>query len=142
MKYFLILFALITAFQSGIYAQNNPGTQNPIFDKKYYLQKSRQQKTFAIVSVATGGVLAVVGGYVWFLSPIAGISEASGAERAERTGKTMVVVGGSLMGISIPLFIASKRNKEKANLNISTGKVYLPTGIKEQLGFSIYLKLN
>jgi hypothetical protein len=96
------------------------------FDKNYYLQKSRQQKTLGTISLITGSATALVGGYLWVLAPIAGLSESGDVEGAERTGKTMVAIGGTLIGVSIPLFIASGKNREKASLNIGTGSIYVP----------------
>ena len=122
MRLMLFVFVILVTVQTS--AQQTPS--KPEFDKNYYLQLSRQQKTLGAASLITGSVTAIVGGYLWFMAPLAGLSESGDVEGAERTGKTMVIIGGSLIGVSIPLFIASKKNREKASLNIGTGSVYVP----------------
>ena len=107
-----------------------------------YLQISRQQKTLATVSVISGGAIALVGGYLWFMAPIAGLSESGNIEGARRTGRTMVAVGGGLVAVSIPLFISSNKNKKKAELMMGTTQVmHLPQGAFSQMsvGFRIAL---
>jgi hypothetical protein len=108
---------LFTIASQNVFSQSVPPATRPQkFDNHFYLQKSRQQKTLATISVITGGLCTITGGLIWFLAPIAGLSEGGNVKGAERTGKALVITGGSLVAISIPLFIASGKNKEKARL--------------------------
>jgi hypothetical protein len=112
-----VFICLLTIASQNVFSQSVPPVTSPQkFDNHFYLQKSRQQKTFATLSVITGGLLAVAGGYLWFMAPIAGLSEGGDVRGAERTGKALVITGSSLVAISVPLFIASGKNKEKARL--------------------------
>src|SRR4051812_11939149 len=116
MKKLAIIF-LLTITSHKLFSQSVPPVTSPQkFDNHFYLQKSRQQKTLATISVITGGLCTITGGLIWFLAPIAGLSEGGNVKGAERTGKALVITGGSLVAISIPLFIASGKNKEKARL--------------------------
>ena len=134
---------LVSGILLTFFASSQQTLSKTQFDKKYYLQKSRQQKTLGTVSMITGSLTAAVGGYIWFLAPIAGLSESGDVEGAKRTGRTMVIVGGSLIGASIPLFIASKKNKEKASLYAGALPIYLPMkGYDTQLAIGIRIPLR
>jgi hypothetical protein len=137
----IIFFFLATLITIGSFAQQTPS--KPEFNKEHYLQLSRQQKTLGTVSLVAGSLTAAVGGYIWFLAPIAGLSESGDVEGAERTGKTLVIVGSSLIGVSIPLFIASKKNKEKAMLHTGTHSIYVPLqGHSHQLTLGLRIPLQ
>jgi hypothetical protein len=140
MKRFAALI-LAVIFSNLLHAQYNPAPA-PQMDASYYSHKAKQQKTFATISLVTGGAVALVGGYIWFAAPIAGLSgSGEGIESARRTGQAMVGIGGGLIAISIPLFISSNRNKTKAELMMGTSQVnYLPSGSTNQL--SVGLKVN
>jgi hypothetical protein len=121
MKKITIALAFLIIFKGLAHAQSPAPDLNTD-----YLKKSRQQKTLATISLITGGSVALVGGYLWLLSPIAGISEHGNVEGARRTGQTLVAIGGSLVAVSIPLFNASKKNKKKAELYMGGQVMQLP----------------
>jgi|GEM_PF-6294455 len=127
---FLIISVFITITLSA--------QQTPVLDKEYYLQKSRQQKRWGTAALVSGSVTAAVGGAIWFLAPIAGLSETGDVKGAERTGKTLVIAGGSIAALSIPLYIASKKNREKAMLYTGTSSIYVPLkGTANQLAIGV-----
>ena len=131
----IIIILLLLFISNVMYAQYQP-------DRSYYLHKSKQQKTFATISLVTGGAVAVAGGYIWFISPVAGLSESGDIDGARHLGQTLVAVGGGLAALSIPLYISGAKNKKKADLYVGTSQVtYLPQGIARQvsLGFKIEL---
>ncbi|HEX2845235.1 MAG TPA: hypothetical protein VHN59_01715 [Chitinophagaceae bacterium] len=80
--------------------------QSTIKDKAYFFQKSKKQKTAAFALLIGGAVAGTVGLLV-----------GTGDETSFDNAGTGVIVGGigliSMAG-SIPLFIAAKRNKTKA----------------------------
>lgn len=88
--------------------QITPGTT---MTKDDYLQKSRSQKTAAWIMLG-GGALATTAGIIWFSQEFTLFGPTSSEESASGA---IVVVGVAAMGGSIPLFIASARNKRKAN---------------------------
>ena len=93
--YILLLMVATTTF-----SQQNPSS--PTLTKQDYLKKNKNQKTAAWVMLG-GGLALGVGGAAWAGSDW----EASGP------GALMVIGGASVIG-SIPLFIASGKNKRKA----------------------------
>jgi len=78
--------------------------------QKDYLQKSKKQKTAAWVLLGGGFALAV-GGAI--------LDASSDWTKSETPYLVAIFVGGASMVGSIPLFIASGRNKRKA-MNAST----------------------
>jgi hypothetical protein len=124
-----IVFTLLTTILVlNVSAQRTTAHPKPVQDKDaaYYLRLSRQQKTLSSVLLVTGSLTAATGGLVWFLAPIAGLSETGDVEGAKRTGRTLVIAGGSLIGLSIPLHISARKNKEKALLYTGTSSIQLP----------------
>ncbi len=117
-------------------AQSMDTIRNPAL-----LQKSRDQRTVANVALIGGIAVGVVGGYLWLLSPIAGLSESGNVELARRTGIGMTIVGSSMIAISIPLFNASKRNKQKAYAYLGTGELIVPEGIRNEMKSGLRVSL-
>ena len=68
-------------------------------DRKYYLQKSKNQKIAAWILLGAG---------------VIGIAAVTPANTNLNTTGTVVVIGGASILGSIPLFIAGSRNKRKA----------------------------
>jgi hypothetical protein len=84
-----------------------------------YLQKSKKQKTGAIILLSGGCVLTTTGMIVGFagfsenLGSIFGPDPNAGSSK-ETTGTILAVGGLVMMAGSIPLFIASSKNKKRA----------------------------
>lgn len=76
-----------------------------------YLQKSRNQKTGAWVLLGAGAALTA-GGLIWFSNELDLFN--SDNDSNEDIAVIVSGVGVAAMGGSIPLFIASARNKKKA----------------------------
>ncbi len=114
MKSILLLTATLLLAGQPTYAQIHHAPQLPGLTKDDYLRRSRQQKTVGTILVIGGGALALVGGALWFLSPVAGLSESGNVDGAKRTGQTMVLAGTTIGLISIPFFISSAKNKKAA----------------------------
>lgn len=132
MKAIFIMSFLLLAFTSFLHAQHKTDTTQNAYTKEYFLELSKKQKSQATLLVITGGVTALVGGFIWFVSPIAGISGSSnGVENARRTGITITAAGASLAAFSIPLFNASKRNLKNAELYVGSNSFLYPTGSKK-----------
>jgi hypothetical protein len=86
------------------------------FTREDYLQKSKRQKTTAWILLG-GGAALIAGGTIWWSQEFTLFGPGSSGE----TGATVMVLAGtcSMLG-SIPVFIASARNKNKAN-NLMVG---------------------
>ncbi len=124
----LLLFFSATSFCQ----QTEPSTS---LTKEEYLKKSKAQKAFGFIFLGAGAISIIsVGG-------------GNNDLNALGTAVTVVTVGGLLAVASIPLFIASGRNKRKAkNASVSFNfekNRYLQ---QSQLSFhtipAITLKLN
>jgi hypothetical protein len=122
-------FIILLVFTTNLLAQESVKNRN------YYLGKSKRQKTAGII-LLTGGSLAVG----------IGLAIGNGKESSLDDAMTAGIIGGmglfSMVG-SIPLFIASAKNKRKANLAFYTGSRFDPlAGINKRMimaGISISL---
>jgi hypothetical protein len=142
MKTILFLSALIAFFNAASHAQSVDSLQYKNLEIEMLLRKSRQQRTWATVTVVTGSVTAIAGGCLWFLAPIAGLSGSGNVEGAERTGKTLVIVGTTLAATSIPLYIAGARNKQKAKLVFATSQIRFPSRMVNQMSVGLRIGLG
>lgn len=139
----ILLISFIIFFTLGATAQQKTVPASSLLTQNDYLHKSREQKTVATVCLVAGGVTAAVGTYIWVLAPIAGLSESGNVDGAIRTGRTMVIAGGSLIAVSIPLFNASKKNKNKAALYSGTSSISLPLkGTTTQLTVGLRIPIS
>jgi hypothetical protein len=143
MKSIILLVFVYLLTCGSVLAQLKRDTLQNALNKEHFLKLSKTQKTQATLLVVTGGATAVIGGCIWYLAPIAGLSEGGDVKGAERTGKTMVIVGTSLAALSIPLFHASMKNQQKAELYMgSVGLSYPLTGAKDLLCLGARITLN
>ncbi len=115
---------------TGAYSQES--SPNPSPTKQDYLKKSRGQKTAAWILLGSGATLLAIAapGEVSFdILPV-------------------LVIGGTAATLgSIPLFIASGRNKRKAmrvssHFEIQKKPVLAQTGLKYQSSPAVSIKIN
>jgi hypothetical protein len=108
---------IITCFGLLVQQVIAQSTPEPVLSKADYLQKSKNQNTAAWILLGGGAVMTSVGMAI-------GINEATDAlgsiftgepEEPSSTGSILFFTGAAAMLGSIPLFIASSRNKGKAN---------------------------
>jgi len=92
---------MLLIFSASSFSQQT--NSQPTLNKQDYLKKSKNQKTIAWVLLG-GGVALGTGAIIWGTSNI--FSTSSGPD-------ILLVTGGACMLGSIPLFIASSRNKKK-----------------------------
>lgn len=143
----IILFPIILIMSSASFSQQTePST---VFTKEDYLQKSKNQKTGAIVLLAGGGLLHVIGLSVWsdgFVSAFDFSNPDPNRGSSELNAGGVLMIFGSLAVLgSIPLFIASGKNKRKA-MNMSFKLQAIPQlkngSFVSQPGPSFSLKIN
>ena len=88
-----------------------------------FLQKSKNQKTTAIVLAAGGGTLASIGLIEWSSGFSTGFDfshpDTKAGSSEMNTGNALAITGGALALSSIPFFIASSKNKRRA-MNATT----------------------
>jgi hypothetical protein len=133
----IILFTMLLILSSSSFSQQT--NSQPALSKQDYLKKSKNQKTAAWVMLG-GGVALGAGGILWALSDI--FSTSSGPD-------ILFFAGGASMLGSIPLFIASSRNKKKA-MSLSFKNEMVPsrllsgqkTSFVSQLVPSLFLKIS
>ena len=101
MKICIICLMLVLAAGT---VQSQPATTTPTPTKQDYLKKSKNQKTAAWLFMVGGGTMIVLG---------AMDSENTGYSDNTRSA-ALVVTGIAAVGVSTTLFIASTRNKKKA----------------------------
>ncbi|MBL7739289.1 MAG: hypothetical protein JNK14_08710 [Chitinophagaceae bacterium] len=107
MKNILLCIVIMLAGILASSQQTRPGQQ---FTKEDYLKKSTNQKTAGWILLG-GGAALTIGGAIWWGQEFSLFGETTGAEAA---AGIITVTGIAAMAGSIPLFIASGRNKRKA----------------------------
>jgi hypothetical protein len=81
------------------------------FSKDDYLRKSKNQKAFANILLAGGGVLFITGS----LTTLRDFGNSSSEPEHDPTlGNILLVTGLAAMVASVPFYIASSKNKKKA----------------------------
>jgi len=97
---FTMLFITATAtFSQQIYS-------SPTLTKQDYLKKSRHQRSAAALLISTGLLCAGLGTLAVAINP--------DSDGHDSGGVFFMVTGFAVIGSSIPLFIASSKNKKKA----------------------------
>ena len=117
----IIAFAFLLTMPKISFSQPTKPT-TPLITKTDYLQKSNNQKTAAITLVAGGGVLIIIGIPSWTSGFSDGLDFSNTHPEAGSTkmksANTLFIAGGALILGSVPLFIASAKNKLRS-MNLS-----------------------
>jgi len=132
----VIIFYLLLTFTISSFSQQTKSS--PTLTQQDYLQKSKKQKTTAWVLLGGGVAVAAA----------ASILDVSGDWTKSETPYLVAIgVGGASMLGSIPLFIASARNKRKG-MNASTSFQIRKSPVPTNTGLALHstptisLKLN
>lgn len=128
----LMIAILLIMICTSVFSQQTQNT-NPL-TKQDYLQKSKNQK-IAAWALLGGGAALTAGGLIWFGNEFEiNLYEEDDSGDSGEGGIILAGIGVAAMGGSIPLFVASVRNKNKAmkmNANIKMEKA----GTFNQTGF-------
>ena len=129
----LSLFLLCFCTFSCLYSQEvPPESPQTTLTKEDYLQKSKKQKTAAIVLLCAGGVASTIGAVMAtddMYDDVGGAFDPSYEDNGDDTVSGILFYGGlaAVLG-SIPLFISSRKNKTRAMelsfKNIPSTQVY------------------
>lgn len=109
MKKIIPFFLLLVLSASSFSQQTNPA---PALTKQDYLQKSKKQKTAAWIMLGGGASLMIIG-IASVSAEDAGNYIFGGDQSGFNTGMVIFYAGVISAGGSIPLFLASGRNKRK-----------------------------
>ena len=121
----IILYTLLLLFSVTLFCQSTPNNLPAV--KTDYLKKSKNQKTAAWLFLSGGFALTVTSALVAapkltedYGNAIAGFFSAEPVPENNYTAENILLVTGTAaMLSSIPLFIASKKNKKRA-MNMTT----------------------
>ena len=105
----IIIFTMLMITANATFGQQT--IPNPTLSKQDYLQKSKHQKRAAWILVSGGSLCAMLGTVQFNFA-------GSDGEVNNSTGTVFLVTGLAAIGASIPFFIASSKNKKKAE-NVS-----------------------
>lgn len=104
MKKIIIITILLMTATTTFSQQTSP---SPNLTKQDYLKKSMHQKTAAWILLGAGSLSAIVG------SVRSNPNGAWGGDASNSNSAVFLVTGLAAIGASIPLLIASSRNKKK-----------------------------
>jgi len=110
----IITLTLLLILSAGSFCQQtNP---SPLFSQEDYLTKSKHQKTTARLLAGSGAMLTAAGMIIGFGDALSTIATLFSTEAASssNTGEVRFYTGLVTMAGSVPLFIASSRNKKRA----------------------------
>jgi hypothetical protein len=132
MKQVLISAALLLLIFNSSFSQSTQ--EKSTASQNDYLKKSKNQKTAAWILVGIGS-----------LSTLLGTIQVN-PDYGQNDNSTFFLVGGLVtLGASVPLFIASAKNRKKAmslTLKNETTQQFLNTRVKNRNIPSLNLKLN
>jgi hypothetical protein len=108
---------------------------------RYYSKKQTNQKTTAWIMLG-GGFVLTAGGFV-IISKELLIDPWTGEEVNPIGGEIMSYAGLASMAGSIPFFIASGKNKKRANISLQQQKITMGNKISQQSNYhSICLSIS
>jgi hypothetical protein len=139
----IISFFFISFFSLNIQAQHTENKYSDIQLKeyKYFSKKHKNQKTTAWIMLS-GGFVLTVGGAAIITKEI--LIDPWTGEEVNPLGGVILYYGGlASMATSIPFFIASGKNKKRANLSLQQQKITMGHKINQQPNYnSIALRIN
>ncbi len=145
----LILVLTLTCLICNLNAQVNPGEiQKPMTDieqGQHYKKKSKNQKTTAWILLTGGAAVSLGGMIIQAGTETLGILVYMTGTEPEynQTGNYVAYAGLSTMATSIPFFIASGKNKKRANIALQQQKITMGHKINQEVAYqSISLKIK
>ena len=139
MKKLFTMLMLLNLTLESFSQQTNSSTA---LNKEDYLLRSRHQKTFAIILVSTGGFVTVVALITGAVSgAFNDASNASGNGDILPHNHVGLITGLAAIVGSVPLFIASARNK-KNGMGLSVGTQTVPRILEQSSVYRFVPSLN
>src|SRR5258706_10695840 len=106
----IFVFTLLLILTTTTFSQQT--TPSPTLTKQDYLQKSKHQKTAALIMLGGGATLFIVGGVI-AAHDVVDIFSGHLQNANNETAVILSITGAAALLGSIPLFIASSKNKKK-----------------------------
>ncbi len=112
-----VLFSIVLLLVLSFNAIGQQTTTEQKNSREFYLKKSKNQKTAAWILAAGGTLTAIISMTSFTVENLFGpiIDPGFGGEENVKRGETTFYIGCIAALSSIPLFIASSKNKKKAN---------------------------
>ena len=140
MKKQLVIILFLTVSAATTFGQTTTPSQSQSSD---YLKKSKKQKTVAWILAGGGVGIAAIAIISYNLGDIANLVE--GDNSSINTKGAFLIIGGATALSSIPLFIASGKNKRKG-MSLSFKNEKAPYLLKQSFVYkpvpSLSLKIN
>lgn len=141
-----ILAILIICFTTAMNAQvMKDSTSNLKIDTNQlaqsYLKKSKSQKTAAWILLSAGAV-ATTAGVIIAANQVSHMDIFYDSPPPDDATVVLTISGTVAMLTSIPLFIASKKNKRKAHLYLNGGHAMISPNIKMGKFYSVGVRLE
>ncbi|MBC7888707.1 MAG: hypothetical protein H7Z13_12570 [Ferruginibacter sp.] len=117
MKKTVLLLLFLSAIYHSIAQSAMPDTTQPALTKEDYLEKSKNNRTGALVSLIGGGTLFMIGGIVMINdlnNSLENLFTTNETNTNDALSGALVITGSLAMLGSIPLFKAASKNKHKA----------------------------
>ena len=149
MKRLSLFLCCLSTFISLHSQELQPENSQPTFTKEEYLQKSKSQKTAAIILVSAGGLASTIGAVMAtddLEDDLGGVFDPYYEDNGDETVSAILFFGGlaAMLG-SIPLFVSSNKNKKRAMelsfKNIPSTQVYRNMVINQNIP-SINLRIH
>lgn len=135
-------------FIPNIQAQHleNSSTKPGNKDFRYYSKKQKNQKTAAWILISGGAVVSVSGMIAQAATStmdLVMIMAGSEPEEFDQTGTYIAYAGLATMATSIPFFIASGKNKKRANIALQQQKITMGNKMNQQVTYqSLSLRIR
>jgi hypothetical protein len=132
-----IIFVFVSClFSPGIQAQHMEKTYSDLQlkENQYYSKKHKKQKRTAWI-LLTGGTALTIGGIVGEVASFTGFTFTQ-PEKSNETGSYVALAGLASMATSIPFFIASAKNKKRANIALIQEKITMGHKVNQQSNYN------
>ena len=145
----VVIFSMLSScfFTPGIQAQHieEGYTDLQVQNNRYYSKKHKNQKKTAWILMGSGTALTV-GGVIaqTATATVDLVTMMTGSEpEFNQTGSYVALAGIASMATSIPFFIASGKNKKRANISLQEQKITMGNKMNQQASYqSISLKIR
>ncbi|TCZ69661.1 hypothetical protein [Flaviaesturariibacter aridisoli] len=126
MRFYLLIPML--ALGAGLCAQELPDDRPAPNTRAFYLERSKHQKTAAWVMLGAGTLAAVIGAATAASDFDIDLSGNSKPDKSTSGSEVAAFGGLALIAGSVPLFLASGRNKRKAAVLLKSETGATPAG--------------
>lgn len=141
------IFLLLVVAMSSIYAtaQQAPIDSSKTLTRQDYLELSKRQKKKATAFLLTGGAIGSIGAIIVASATVKDIGcvfqNCGSSQSTYTTASVLMIVGGALCVVSIPIYVKASGNKKKG-LSLSAGNQVIPQARGQSMGNNIVPSLS